>query len=284
MAARASWKGQLKVGQLSCPVSLYAATTAADKVSFHILSRKTGHRVRQRMVDEASGEEVPREAQVRGFEYEKGQYVEVEPEDIERARPANTHAIVIEKFVEPEEVPLTRFDGAHFVAPSDKVGEECFVLLRDAMERNGVAALGRVVLSTRERLMLIQPRGKGMIARTVLWPHQVRSASRLFDELPDIEVPEEMLDIASVIVRKKKGAFKPAEFHDQYEEAMVELIRAKAEGRTPKKVQAPLPEKVVNLMDALKASAKAADKTAKKPPAKSTTRRRTAHGRERKRA
>lgn len=280
MAARASWKGQLKVGQLSCPVSLYAATKAADKVSFHILSRKTGHRVRQRMVDEGSGEEVPREAQVRGFEYEKGQYVEVDPEDIERARPANSHAILIEKFVDPDDVPLTRFDGAHFLAPSDKVGEDCFALLREAMARKHVAALGRVVLSTRERLLLIEPRGAGMVARTVLWPHQVRSASRLFDELPDVEVPDEMLDIASVIVRRKKGAFQPAEFRDQYEEAMVELIRAKAEGRTPKKVHAPLPEKVVNLMDALKASARAAEKPAAKPAAP----RRAAHGPQRKRA
>ena len=280
MAARASWKGQLKVGQLSCPVSLFAATTAADKVSFHILSRKTGHRVRQRMVDEATGEEVPREAQLRGFEYEKGHYVEVEPEDIERARPANSHAILIEKFVDPDEVPLTRFDGAHFLAPSDKVGEECFVLLREAMARNHVAALGRVVLSTRERLLLIQPRGPGMVARTVLWPHQVRSASRLFDDLPDVGVPDEMLEIAAVIVRKKKGAFKPAEFHDQYEEAMIDLIRAKAEGRAPKKVQAPLPEKVVNLMDALKASARATDKPAAKVPAH----RRAGHGQQRKRA
>ena len=280
MAARASWKGQLKVGQLSCPVSLYAATTAADKVSFHILSRKTGHRVRQRMVDEASGEEVPREAQVRGFEYEKGQYVEVDPEDIERIRPANSHAIVIEKFIEPDEVPLTRFDAAHFMAPSVRVGEDCFALLHAAMERNHVAALGRVVLATRERLLLIQPRGTGMVARTVLWPHQMRSASRLFDDLPDIEVPEEMLDIAAVIVRKKKGAFAPAEFHDRYEEAMIELIRAKAEGRTPKKVQAPVPEKVVNLMDALRASARAAQH----PPATGPTHRRAGHGPQRKRA
>lgn len=280
MAARASWKGQLKVGQLSCPVSLYAATTAADKVSFHILSRRTGHRVRQRMVDEASGEEVPREAQVRGFEYEKGHYVEIEPDDIERARPANSHAIMVEKFIDPGEVPLTRFDGAHFLAPSDKVGEECFALLRDAMERNRVAALGRVVLSTRERLMLIQPRGSGMVARTVLWPHQVRGASRLFDELPEAAVPEEMLDIAAIIVRKKRGAFIPAEFHDRYEEAMAELIRAKAEGRTPKQVRAPLPDKVVDLMDALKASARAAEK----PARQSAARRGAGHGQQRKRA
>lgn len=280
MAARASWKGQLKVGQLSCPVSLYAATTAADKVSFHILSRRTGHRVRQRMVDEASGEEVPREAQVRGFEFEKGQYVEIEPDEIERARPANSHAIMVEKFIDPGEVPLTRFDGAHFLAPSDKVGEECFALLRDAMEGNRVAALGRVVLSTRERLMLIQPRGSGMVARTVLWPHQVRSASRLFDELPEVAVPEEMLDIAAIIVRKKRGAFNPAEFHDHYEEAMVELIRAKAEGRPPKQVRTPLPDKVVNLLDALKASARTAERPAPQPAAG----RRASHGQQRKRA
>jgi DNA end-binding protein Ku len=259
MAQRASWKGQLKVGQLSCPVSLFTATSAADKVSFHILSRKTGHRVRQKMVDEESGEEVARDDQVRGFEYEKGQFVEIEPEDIERVRPVAAHSIEVEKFIDPGEIEIGRFDGAHYVAPSDRVGEDAFILLRDAMAHNHVGALARMVLSSRERLMLIEPRGKGMLARTVLWPHQVRKPDQLFDTLPDLEVSEEMLEIASVIVRKKKGRFDPSDFHDHYEEAVTELIRAKAEGREPRKIAAPKPGKVVNLMDALKQSARAAE-------------------------
>jgi DNA end-binding protein Ku len=267
MALRASWKGHLKLLQITCPVALYAASSASDKISFHILNRATGNRVRQQLYDESTGEEVAREDQVKGYEVEKNRFVQVEAAELDALRPENRHVIEVAQFVDPEALGVARFDGAHYLAPADRAGFETFALLREAMVRNKVAAVATTVLSTRERLLLIQPRGDGMLARTLRWPHELRSERELFDGIPQIELSDEMLDIAKLIVRRKQGAFAPEEFHDRYEEAVAELIRAKAEGRAPAARAVPAPAPVVNLLEALKASMAAEGGAERRRPA-----------------
>ena len=254
---RSSWKGYLKLSLVSCAVALFNATTTAERVSFTTLHRKTGNRLKQLMVDSDTDEPVDRPDRVKGYEVSKGQFVVVEDDDLEGIKIESTKLIDIESFVPQSEIDQIYADGSYYLAPDDRVAEEAFAVIRDSMARKNMVGIGRVVLSRRERMIMLQPRGKGILATTLRYPYEVRQDAEYFRGISEIELPKEMLEIAEVIIDRKSGHFEPEKFSDRYEEAVVSLVRAKQAGQTFAVPEAPAPSRVVNIMDALKRSLEA---------------------------
>lgn len=256
MAPRANWKGHLKLGFLSCPVALYTAASEGDRISFHTLNRKTGHRVLRKFVDSETGNPVEREDQVKGYEVGKGDYVILTTEDIEEALPESTKTIEIGAFVHDDEMDEVFIDNPYYLAPGDPTGQEIFALIRKAMEEKKVIGIARTVLFRRSRILLLRPTGPGLTASTLHFDYEVRSADEVFSDVPRQNLSKEMVDLAKHIISTKRGKFEPDKLKDRYEDALAELIKAKQQGKEIK-----LPPKpahggnVVDLLDALRKSA-----------------------------
>jgi DNA end-binding protein Ku len=254
MAPRPLWKGYLKLSLVSCAVALYGAANNSEKVSLHVLDRRTGNRVRRQLVDAESGDVVESDDQVRGYEIAKNEYVMLEDEELDAIALESTHTIEIDQFVPRRQIDEVYLDSPYYLTPSDEVGAEAFVVIRDAMRDQDVVGLAHVVLYRRERVAMLEPRGKGILATTLRYGSEVRDDRGYFDEIPEIDVPDEMVDLAAHIIKTKAGKFDPARFEDRYEDALVELIKAKQAGRAPKGPEPPKPSNVINLMDALRRS------------------------------
>ncbi len=254
-APRANWKGYLKLSLVSCPVQLFPATTTKERVSFHLLHRETGNRLRRKLVDPDTDEAVESDDQVKGYQVGKNEYVIVEEEEIEQVAIESTHTIDIETFVPRDEIDEAFLDTPYYLTPDGRMGEEAFAVIRDAMRDKKVVGIGRVVLYRRERPILLEPRGKGLVATTLRYAYEVRDDADYFDDIGEGAVPEEMLDLASHIIGKKMSHFDPKRFADRYQDALLELIKAK-QAHQPVKSQAAAerPTNVVSLMDALRRS------------------------------
>jgi len=252
MAYRPSWKGHLKVSLVSCPVALYNATTHARMVSFHLLNPETMNRIQMRPYDPDAGE-VERQTLVHGYEVKKGRYVTVEEDELKDIRLPSTKTIDIEKFVDRDAIDPVYVDGPYYLA-LDKGGEEAFAVIREAMRAHGKAALGRLVMSHRERTVAITPRGKGMLVELLHHPQEIRADAEIFDAIPAAKPGKGMIDIASRIIEQASGQFAPEEFEDRYETALRELIDARAKGKTGAVPEPSRDTKVIDLMAALKAS------------------------------
>lgn len=255
MAPRANWKGHLTLGDLSCAVALYTAASTSDRVSFHIINRSTGHRVQRQMVDAETGKPVKREDIVKGYELSSGDYVLLDPDEIAEAVPESDKTIALETFIPCNEINTIYLDRPYYLAPADKVSAEVFDLIRHGLEAKSAAALARTVLFRRLRTLLIRPHGDGLIATTLNYDYEVRSASEAFADIKEFKIEGEMLDLAQHIINTKRGSFKPEAFEDRYENALQELVKAKIEGRKPPKKPKPKETNVVNLMEALRMSA-----------------------------
>jgi DNA end-binding protein Ku len=269
MAPRAYWKGYLKLSLVSCPIALYPATSSSERVSFNRINKKTGNRLKQQQVDAETGEPVEKEDIGRGYEIGKGQYLQVEDDEIEKIRIESTHTIEIDSFVPRAEIDDRYPDSPYYVAPTDQVGQEAFAVIRDAIREKGMVALGRVVVSRREYVVMLEAFEKGLLATTLRYAYEVREPAAYFEDIPDLKLPAEMKQLAAHILDTKAAHFEPTKFTDHYETALVELLRAKQAGRiveAPK--DEPAPQRVINLMDALRASIGA--ETQKKPAAAST--------------
>ncbi len=255
MAARSNWKGYLKLSLVSCPVQLFPATSTKDRVAFHLLNRETGNRLRRKLVDPETDEAVDSDDQVKGYEIGKNDYVLVEDDEIDKVAIESSHTIDIEAFVPRSEIDEAYLDTPYYLAPDGKMGEEAFSVIREAMREKGVVGIGRVVLYRRERPVLLEPRGKGLVATTLRYAYEVRDDEDYFGGIKDVEVPGEMLDLATHIIGRKMASFDPKKFEDRYQNALLELITAKREDR-PVKASAPAskPGNVVSLMDALRRS------------------------------
>jgi DNA end-binding protein Ku len=258
MAPRATWKGYIRIAELAFPVSLYAGATTSQRVSFHIINRKTGNRVSREYFDEETEKSVDREHQVKGYETGEGDYIILEPDEIAAALPDSDNTIQIDRFVPCDEVDTVFFDKPYYLAPDKGILGETFAVLREGMRRQKVAAIGRAVLFKRARTLVLRPEGPGLVANTLNYDYEVRAASDVFKDLPELKIEGEMLDLARHIIDTKRGEFDPRTFDDQYDQALADLIKAKAEGKEIKKPQRKREEKVVNLLDALRESAKAA--------------------------
>jgi DNA end-binding protein Ku len=275
MAPRAYWKGYLKLSLVSCPVALFPASSTSEKVSFHRLNRQTGNRLKQLLVDSETEEPVGKEDITRGYEIGKRQYIEVGDEELEKIQIESTHTIDIDSFVPRDEIDDRYLNAPYYIVSDDKVGQEAFAVIRDAIAAKRMVALARVVLTRREHVVMLEPFGKGLLGITLRYPYELRNADAYFGEIPDLTLPDEMRQLAEHIVDSKSGHFEPEKFVDHYETALVSMLRAKEAGRTieaPKEEEAP--RRVVNLMDALRASIEADKK--KKPAAPSAKARKPA--------
>jgi DNA end-binding protein Ku len=255
MATRPTWKGYLKLALVTCPVALFTATSTTERISFHTYNRETGHRVRRQYIDAESGEVVEQDEQVRGYDLKNDGFVEIEDEEYASVALESTHTIDIDKFVPRSQVDEIYIDTPYYLIPTDKVGEEAFAVIREAMRVRKMVGLARVVLFRRERVVMLEPREKGMLVTTLHYATEVREDDDYFAEIEDTSVSKEMLDLAGHIIDTKMSRFDPREFKDRYEEALRELVKAKAKGKKLKPAPGPRkPANVVSLMDALRKS------------------------------
>jgi DNA end-binding protein Ku len=255
MAPRPNWKGFLKLSLVSCAVALYPATTTSERIRFNIINRNTGNRIRNEVVDADTGEPVAPEDRVKGYQFEKGQYVLVEEDELDNVALESTHTIEIETFIPMSDVDRIYLDESFYLVPQDEIAQEAFAVIREAMRKEELAGLARVVIYRREHLLLLQPRGKGLLATALRYKNEVRNEKDYFNDIEDIKVPADMLKLAVHILETKKGHFNPGKFDDRYENALRDLIKAKRAGKAPPVVSEPRPSNVINLMDALRRSA-----------------------------
>lgn len=264
MAPRANWKGFLKVGELACPVALYTAASTSERIAFHMLNRKTGHRLHQEFVDSETGKVVEQEDQVKGYEAGENDYIALDPEEIAAAVPESDKTLEIDAFIACDDIDDLYFDKPYYLTPSEGHGAEAFALIRDGMKATKVAALAETVLFRRVRTLLIRPEGDGLIATTLNYDYEVRSAEEAFSEIPALKLKGEMLDLAEHIIKTKSGRFDPKTFDDRYDTALAEVVKAKIEGRKIKPLKPKAEGKVIDLMEALRQSAGKDEKPAKR--------------------
>ena len=185
MAPRSNWKGYLKLSLVSSAIAIYPATSSSEKVKFNTLNRTTGNRLKRKMVDAVTDEEVPTEEQVKGYAIGKDTYVQVEDDELANVAIESSHTVDIEKFVTAVSIDQRYLDTPYYLAPEDKVGQEAFAVIRDAMKKKKMVGIARVVMASRERVMMLQPFGKGIMGTTLHYPYEIRSDDAVFEEIPE---------------------------------------------------------------------------------------------------
>src|SRR6478736_5071972 len=266
--ARATWKGSLKLSLVTCPVLLYPASTSVEKTRFHMINKETGNRLRQQMVDAETGDIVESEQKGRGYELKKGEFVEIDKDELEAVQIESNHTIDIDSFVPKDEVDKRYLNHPYYIAPDGKAGTDAFSVIRDAMKDQDRVALARIVLTNREHVIAIEPLGKGLLGTTLRYPYELRDEDDYFDDIKSPKISKDMIELAGHILKTKAAHFDPSKFKDEYEDALKALVRRKASGK-PIKVAEPAekPDNVVNLMDARKASLKGKPAGKRRAPA-----------------
>jgi Ku protein len=275
--ARAYWKGSLKLSLVTCPVLLYPASTSVEKTRFHLINRETGNRLKQQMVDAETGDIVEGDQKGRGYELQKGNYVEVKPEELDAVRIESNHSIDIDSFVPRQEIDRRYLNHPYYIAPDGKAALDAFAVIRDAMKDQDRVALARIVLTNREHVMAIEPLGKGLLGTTLRYPYELRDESEYFDDIRSPKISKDMVELAGHILDTKAAHFDPSKFKDDYETALKTLVRRKAAGK-PIKAAEPeeRPSNVISLMDALKQSLKKPGAKRAVPMRRQSSHRRTA--------
>ncbi|MEG2314441.1 non-homologous end joining protein Ku, partial [Brevundimonas sp.] len=226
MAPRPSWQGHLKLSLVTCPVALYTATSTGGDVHFNLINPKTNNRIKMVTTDPDTGP-ISRSDLVKGYEVSKGEYVLLTDDEIKSVKLESTKTIDIESFVPAKDIDRIYWDNPYFLAPDGKIGQDAFNVIRTAMEKSGKIALARVVMSTRERLLALEPRGKGILAYTLRTDDEVRQPEEVFSEISNAKPDADMIKIAEQIIAQKTGPFDPAKFNDRYEDALKALIADK---------------------------------------------------------
>lgn len=264
MAIRPYWSGTIRVSLVSLTVDMFTAIDAKGKIAFHQIYKPTGERVRQKLV--AGDVEVEREDIVKGYEVSKGEYVLFDPEEIKELKIPSSKAMELVRFVPYDAIDAVYFDTPYYLAPSGKGDLATFAVIRDAK----VMGLGQIVISGSERLCAVKPCGPGLLLETLHYADEIKKAGYVFGDIKAAKVDEDEKDLATQLIKRKIGDFVPEEFHDRYTDALKELVDARIENRTPVIETERAPAKVVNLMDALRASLKqpAADNAANDEAAK----------------
>ncbi|HEX3810098.1 MAG TPA: Ku protein [Rhizomicrobium sp.] len=253
LSKRPIWQGNLRLSLVSCPVAIFNATSHVHDVSFHLLNPETNNRIRMIPTDPDEGP-VERADLVKGYEIEKNRYVVVTNEELDEVKLETTHSLEIERFVDASTIDRLYWNDPYYLVPNEKAGVEAFAVIRDAMAKSDRIALGRVVMHTRERLMAIEPHGRGLVGYTLRMANEVVDSKQAFDDIPAVKADRKMLDIADKIIEQLEGPFEPEGFKDRYEEALRALIRRKEKGEKPVKAEPPENTNVIDLMDALKKS------------------------------
>jgi DNA end-binding protein Ku len=256
VAPRPYWKGYLKLSLVSCPIVLYPATSEREKISFHQLNRETGNRIRYKKIDAETGDEVENADIVKGYEVDKGEYIELESEELDAVAIESKRVIDIDEFVPKSEIDELYLRDPYYIVPDGDVGQQAFAVIREAIRKEGMVALAKIVFTSREHIIGLEARGKGMVGVTLRYPYEVRAEDEYFDGIEDEKIPKDMLDLAVHIVNTKIGHFKPEQFKDQYEDALKDLLRKKQKGEKIERTKESAPSNVINLMDALRQSVK----------------------------
>lgn len=264
MASRPSWQGHLKLSLVTCPVALYTATSSGGDVHFNLINPKTNNRIRMITTDPDTGP-IERSELVKGYEVSKGEYILLTDEEIKSVKLESTKTIEIERFVPGDDIDRLYWDNPYYLAPDGKMAQEAFGVIRTAMEKSGQIALARVVISTRERILALEPRGKGILAYTIRTDAEVRKPDEIFAGISDADPDPDMISIAERIIEQQEGPFDPTLFVDRYEEALKALIADKKKGHKPATVAEPDDTNVIDLMSALRASLGGKTKSAAKP-------------------
>jgi DNA end-binding protein Ku len=252
---RPYWQGYLKLALVSCPIALHAACSTSERITFRQINKATGHRLRQQLIDEETREPVAPEQKARGYEIARGQYLVVEDEELERIEIESTHVIEIDSFVPRQEIDQRFFDTPYYVTPNAPVAQEAFAVIREAMRQKTMVAIGRLVLAKRERVIALEPYGKGLLGTTLRYPYEVRNASDYFSEVPEVTLAPDLLQLAKHIVDSKVATFDPMAFRDRYEEALLVHLKSKEAGAVrEEKTAFAAPRRIINLMEALRRS------------------------------
>jgi DNA end-binding protein Ku len=272
---RPFWSGQVQISLVSFGVKLFPATEAKSEIHFHEIDRRTGTRVRHQKVSESDEEPVEKADIVKGYEYRKGQYAQIEPEEIKHLRIPSKHTLQMEQFVELEQLDPALFEKPYFVVPDKDSQAEAFAVVREALKQTHTAGLGKIAMGGREHLMAVcapsDPKLPGLMAYTLRYAAELRSASEYFSDVKTPKIDAEQLSLAKELIQRKAGKFDPSKFTDDYEAALRELVKAKMKHLPLPLEEKPAPRaKVINLMDALRRSVKSPDE--KKPPAHSGSR------------
>ncbi len=266
MAPRANWKGFLRLSLVTCPIALFPATSDSEKVSFNQINRKTGHRIKYLKVDADTGEEVGNEDIMKGYKVDTDSYIEITKDELDNIALELTRTIDITEFVPRSDIDDLYLVRPYYIVPDGKVGHDAYAVIRDTIKAMDKVALATVVLTNREHVIALEPRGKGLVGLLLRYPYEVRDASEYFDDIQDMKITKDMLDLAKHIVEQKSGTFEPEKFEDHYEAALIELITRKRSGERITDAARPRETNVVSLMDALKRSLANEDRSPK--PAK----------------
>jgi len=254
MAPRANWKGFLRLSLVTCPIALFPATSDSEKVSFNQINRKTGHRIKYLKVDADTGEEVDNEDIMKGYKVDTDSYIEITKDELDNIALESTRTIDITEFVPRSDIDDLYLVRPYYIVPDGKVGHDAYAVIRDTIKAMDKVALATVVLTNREHVIALEPRGKGLVGLLLRYPYEVRDASEYFDDIQDMKITKDMLDLAKHIVEQKSGTFEPEKFEDHYEAALIELITRKRSGERIIDAARPRETNVVSLMDALKRS------------------------------
>jgi len=275
VAPRAYWKGYLKLSLVSCPISLFPATSEREKISFHQLHKQTGNRIKYRKVDAETGREVGADDIIKGYEISKGEYIELTPQELEEVALESKRVIEIDQFVPKADIDDLYMNNPYYIVPDGEVGQQAFAVIREAIRKEGMVAIGKVVFTSREHIIGMEPRGKGLMGITLRYPYEVRDEKDYFNEIEDEKVPKDMLELASHIVATKRAEFNPANFNDRYEDALKELLKKKQKGEKIERPTETRPSNIVDLMEALRQSVSGGKNGGERQ--KSSSRNHTAH-------
>src|SRR4028118_1161193 len=256
MAARAYWKGQIRLALVSIPVEIFSATKSGAAIAFNQIHEPTGKRIKYEKVVPGVGP-VDADEIVKGFQYEKGSYVLLEDEEIEAVKLESKKTLELTQFVEHDEIDVLYYEKPYYVVPADDLAEEAFVVLREALRRTRKVGLGQLALRGREYIVSLKPCGRGIVLETLRYADEVNKAQNYFREIGDHKPDEELLDLAETLIEKKTAAFDPSKFHDRYIDALHDLIERKRKGKTLHTEDEPAPARgtnVIDLMAALKRS------------------------------
>ena len=254
---RAYWKGYLRLSLVTCPIELFPATSQSEKTHFHQINTRTGHRLRQQMIDEETGRPVDPAHKGRGYELSKGKYVEIDEDELKAIQIESTHTVDIDGFVPRSQIDRRYLDKPYYIAPSGKTGAEAFVVIRDAMQDEERVALARIVMAHREHIITLEPLGKGLLGTTLRYDYEVRKENEYFTHIPSPRISKDMVELAAHILESKATKFDPEKFRDEYEIALRKLVQRKARGHAIEAPEPPeRPSNVINLMDALRESIK----------------------------
>jgi DNA end-binding protein Ku len=276
MAPRANWKGFLRLSLVTCPVALFPATSESEKISFNQINRKTGHRIKYLKVDADTGEEVSNDDIIKGYKVDTDRYLEVTKDELENIALESTRTIEIDEFVPREEIDDLYLVRPYYIVPDGKVGHDAYAVIRETIRSLDKVALARVVLTSREHVIALEARDKGLMGMLLRYPYEVRDASEYFDDIQDVKITKDMLDLAKHIVEQKSGHFDPEKFEDHYESALQDLLQKKQSGQPIEKRASQTGGNVIDIMDALRASLKDSKSSAEKPS--KTPTKRTAKG------